>query len=114
LRGTQFDYDYKGNILFIEDIGEHPYCIDRMMQNLRLSGILSQISGLIAGQFSDADEDPLMNGTVYENIRKIVSDYGVPVCFDFPAGHVDNNLPVIIGSEARLYITEEKTVLNYI
>ena len=113
LRTTPFDYDYRDKILFIEDIGEAPYCVDRMMQNLRLSGILSHISGLIVGQFSDAEEDPLMNGTVYENIRHIALEYHIPVCFDFPVGHVDYNLPVIINANVKLSITNEKTVLSY-
>lgn len=97
LRGSQFDLDYKNNILFIEDIAERPYQIDRMMQNLRFSGVLAQLSGLVVGQFSDCEEDPLMKKSVAQLIADAVSEYDYPVCFNFPAGHVDDNLPLKMG-----------------
>ncbi len=113
LRGSRFDLPYKNNILFIEDIGEKPYHIDRMMQNLRISGVLSQISGLIVGQFSDCDEDPLMMQTISEIIVDAVQDYDYPVCFNFPAGHVDYNLPLILGKEVHLEVNENQVNLNF-
>ncbi|MBV5281501.1 MAG: LD-carboxypeptidase [Paludibacter sp.] len=97
LRGSQFDLVYKNNILFIEDIAERPYHIDRMMQNLRFSGVLAQLSGLVVGQFSDCEEDPLMKKSVAQLIADAVSEYDYPVCFNFPAGHVDDNLPLKMG-----------------
>jgi muramoyltetrapeptide carboxypeptidase len=111
--GTTFDLPYEGNILFIEDIAEKPYHIDRMMQNLRLSGALSKISGLIVGQFSDCDEDPLMKQSIAEIIFDAVKEYDYPVCFNFPAGHVDYNLPLIMGKIAELKITPTKTELIF-
>jgi len=81
------------SILFIEDIGERHYHIDRMMQNLRLSGVLARISGLVVGQFSDSEEDPGMHESIYETIRSAVEEYHYPVWMDFPAGHVERNLP---------------------
>ena len=113
LRGSQFDLPYKNNILFIEDIAEKPYHIDRMMQNLRFSGILAQLSGLIVGQFSDCDEDPLMKQTISEIILSTVSDYTYPVCFNFPAGHVDYNLPLILGAHVSLDIKEIEVKLTF-
>jgi len=113
LRGTRFDLNYKNNILFLEDIGEKPYHIDRMMQNLRLSGALSQISGLIVGQFSDLEEDPLMHATVYELIANSVKEYDIPVCFNFPVGHVDENLPLIVNAEVCLDVSDEQVLLKY-
>lgn len=104
LRGSRFDLPYEGNILFIEDVGERPYHIDRMMQNLRLGGALEKLSGLVVGQFSDCDEDPQMKSTVNEIIANAVSEYDYPVCFGFPAGHVDYNLPLIFGSELSLSV----------
>lgn len=106
LRGSQFDLDYKNNILFIEDIAEKPYHIDRMMQNLRFSGALGQLSGLIVGQFSDCEEDPLMKLSIVEIITNSVKEYNYPVCFNFPAGHVDYNLPLIMGEMAYLEVNE--------
>ncbi len=113
MRGSQFDLPYQKNILFIEDIAEKPYHIDRMMQNLRFSGVLAQLSGLIVGQFSDCDEDPLMKQTISEIILSAVSEYNYPVCFNFPAGHVDFNLPLILGAKVCLKVTKTEAELNF-
>lgn len=113
MRSTPFDLDFHNNILFIEDVGEKPYQIDRMMQSLRLSGVLKQISGLVVGQFSDYDEDPLMMQSVAEIILAAVSEYDYPVCFNFPAGHVDYNLSFVLGEQAELFVETDKVHLNY-
>jgi muramoyltetrapeptide carboxypeptidase len=113
LRGSRFDLPYKNNILFIEDIAEKPYHIDRMMQNLRFSGVLEQLSGLVVGQFSDCEEDPLMKQTISEIILDTVSEYDYPVCFNFPAGHVDYNLPLLLGAEVRLNVTQNVVRLTF-
>ena len=107
LQGTPFATNIgKGDILFIEDVGEHPYAIDRMMNNLRLSGVLSHLGGLIVGQFSDYEEDPRMPFTVYEGIQKMVADYGYPVLFNFPAGHVSDNRPLLLNAPCCLSVSE--------
>lgn len=111
--GTPFDLPYEENILFLEDIAEKPYHIDRMMQQLRLSGALSKISGLIVGQFSDCDEDPLMKMSIAEIIFDAVKTYNYPVCFNFPAGHVDYNLPLVMGTEVKMEVGE-KVLIEYI
>lgn len=113
LRGSQFDLPFKNNILFIEDISEKPYHIDRMMQNLRFSGALEQLSGLVVGQFSDCDEDPLMKQTITEIIYSAVAEYAFPVCFDFPAGHVDYNLPLVMGTEVSLNVNADEVQLTF-
>lgn len=113
LRGSQFDLDYSGAILFIEDIAEKPYHIDRMMQNLRMSGVLANLNGLIVGQFTDCEEDPLMKKTVAEIILDAVRAYEFPVCLDFPAGHVDFNLPLMVGTEIQLEVSKEIAMLKY-
>jgi len=113
MRGSKFDLPYEGNILFIEDIAEKPYHIDRMMQNLRFSGALAKLSGLVVGQFSDYEEDSLMMQTISEIISNAVSDYDYPVCFNFPAGHVDFNLPLIMGMPVNLNVGNESTKLVY-
>lgn len=97
LVGTPYMNVPKNGILFIEDIAEAPYKIDRMMWQLRLSGILDRISGLIVGQFSDCQEDISMGATIYESIRNIVNDYNYPLVFDFPVGHVKDNYPLLHG-----------------
>jgi len=113
LRGSRFDLPYKNNILFIEDIAEKPYHVDRLMQNLHFSGALAQLSGLVVGQFSDYEEDPLMKQTVAEIIYEAVREYDFPVCFNFPAGHVDYNLPLLLGSEIQLNVSEKSVQLTF-
>ncbi len=113
LRGTHLDMDGYRKILFIEDIGEKPYHIDRMMHNLKMGGILENLEGLIVGQFTDYEEDPLMGKTVYELIADAVKEYEYPVCFNFPVGHVDNNMPLLIGAEAHFIVSDKEVQLNY-
>ena len=94
-------------ILFIEDIAERHYHIDRMMRNLKMSGILEQIGGMVVGEWTDCEDDPLMGCTVEETIRQAVQEYPYPVLFGFPAGHGDKNLPLRLGSNCSLHINEQ-------
>lgn len=89
-------------ILLIEDIGERHYHIDRMIRNLRMSGVLAHLSGLIVGQFSDCEDDPLMQQTVYETIKEVVADYNYPILFNAPFGHVEHNLPLWFERHASI------------
>ncbi|MGL4293010.1 MAG: S66 peptidase family protein [Bacteroidales bacterium] len=114
LRGTFYDFDYTDAILFIEDIGESPYKIDRMLYNLKLGGVFDRIAGLIVGQFSDCPEDPEMKTTIYENIRHITQRYDFPVCFGFPCGHVDLNVPLPEGRYATLHVDTNQVTLRYV
>ena len=111
--GTSFDLPYMNNILFIEDISEKPYHIDRMMNNLRLSGALTHLSGLIVGQFSDCEEDPQMMQTIAEIIFEAVKEYKYPVCFGFPSGHVDYNMPLILGENVEFKVSNSNSILKY-
>lgn len=113
LRGTGYDLNYANAILFIEDIGEDPYKIDRMIQNLRFGGVLAQLSGMVIGQFSDYTEDILMMQTVHEIISKAVSDYNYPICFNFPAGHVEYNLPLLLGTNVVFEVRQDQVRLRY-
>ena len=94
-------------ILLIEDIGERHYHIDRMMNNLRMSGVLAQLSGLIVGQFTDCEDDPLMGETVYETIARYAAEYDYPVVFGFPVGHEEYNLPVWLNKTATLIVAPD-------
>lgn len=113
MRGTRYDLNYRGNILFIEDIGEQAYHIDRMIQNLRLGAVFEQIKGLIVGQLSDCEEDPLMNISIAESIKEATKQYDYPVAFNFPAGHVDNNLPLMLGADINLEVNDQGMTLNW-
>jgi muramoyltetrapeptide carboxypeptidase len=113
LRGTPYDHIPEKSILFIEDIGEQPYVVDRMMRNLKLGGILSHISGLIVGNFSNYEEDPLFGKTVSEIVADAVSEYSYPVCFGFPVGHDGRNLPLIGGAEVELDVQNKGVHLKF-
>lgn len=113
MRDTPFDLDYKDAILFIEDIAEQPYHIDRMMQNLRLGGELHQLAGLIVGHFTDCPEDETMRKSVKEIIFDATDGTGYPVCFDFPAGHEAQNYPLVLGREIKLEVGEHETVIDF-
>jgi len=113
LRGTPFDYIPNKSILFIEDIGEKPYVVDRMMHNLKLGGVLSRLSGLIVGNFSDYEEDSLFGKTVPEIISDAVSAYSYPVSFGFPVGHEGRNLPMICGTLVRFDVSNEGARLQF-
>lgn len=112
LIGTKYFKLTHGYILFIEDIGEQPYQIDRMMWSLKLSGILSKLNGLIVGNFSNYKEDPLMYASVYKSIKDIIAPYNIPVAFDFPVGHTSNNYPLIHGGKTKLSVNKNNVVLE--
>lgn len=114
LRATPYDLPMDDNtILFIEDISENAYHIDRMMQNLRLSGVLKRLKGLIVGQFTDCPEDESMHGTIYEIIANAVANYDFPVCFNFPAGHVDDNFPLLLNAKIHLSVNPNKSEISW-
>ena len=110
LRGTRLDSTVfvDDPVLFIEDIGERPYQIDRMIYNLELGGVFAKLKALIVGQFTDYEEDPLMYDTVLVSIRKIAEKYNFPLIFDFPVGHTDFNRPLLCGAKVRL--TKDKLI----
>ncbi len=114
LRATDIDPDPHGKILFIEDLSEYLYHLDRMMQNLKLSGFLSQLSGLVVGDFTDMkDNNDPYGQNALEIIKEAVSGYNYPVLFNFPAGHSHLNQPLIFGKRVSLNITENNCHLTF-
>ena len=107
LQSTPYGLTEQRYILFIEDIAERHYHIERMILNLKMSGVLAGLSGLIIGQFSDCEDDPSMNETIYETIRRHVDEYDYPVLFNFPAGHIDYNLPLWLNKPCTITVTHE-------
>jgi len=113
LIGSDSDIDTKGKILFIEDIGEYLYRLDRMMWTLKRAGKLDQLAGLIVGNFNDMkDNDNPFGKTAYEIIADAVEEYNYPVCFGFPAGHEKENKALIFGRQVNLSVGE-KTTFNF-
>ena len=102
----------KNKILFIEDIGEHIYQVDRMMMQLKRSGMLKNLAGLIVGHFSDIKDTIRPFGkTVYQTIAEHVEEYAYPVCFGFPVGHEKENLALKIGGLYKLEVGQQKVKL---
>jgi len=97
LHGTPFDYDYHNKVLFIEDIAEPAYKIDRMLQQLRLAGVFEQIVALVCGHFTECDDDKTMPPRLWNNIRATVAPYGIPVLLGCPFGHELENYPIVVG-----------------
>lgn len=112
LMGTNVVRIPQNGILFIEDIGEAPYKVDRMIYQLKLAGVFDKISGLIVGQFTDYEEDNEMYNSLHQSILNAVSEYSFPVCFDFPVGHVRLNFPVIVGARASLSVKENQIIFK--
>jgi muramoyltetrapeptide carboxypeptidase len=117
LAGSKSDINTDGKILFVEDTGEYLYSIDRMFWNLKRSGKLSKLKGLIIGGFkikpADTPEEEF-GKNLYEIILEKVAAYNYPVCFDFPVGHQKNNFALKCGVRHRLNIELSKVNLKEI
>ncbi len=111
--GTDSDLKTRGRILFIEDIGEYLYNVDRMFSQLKRSGKLSKIAGLIIGGFTDMkDTDRPFGKSVYELINDVVKEYSYPVCFNFPVSHGKENYALKIGAGYKLKVGKTKVLLE--
>ncbi len=114
LSGTAQDLDTVGKILFIEDIDENLHHLDRMMIHFKRTGKLEKLAGLMVGGLNDMKDDPIPFGMSAEEIVwDAVKEYKYPVCFGFPAGHMDRNLALYLGKEATLEITATESTLTY-
>ena len=113
LTGTDSDIKTRGRILFIEDVGEYLYNVDRMMYQLKRSGKLSKLAGLVVGGFTDMkDTERPFGQTAYEIIQDVIKEYDYPVCFDFPVSHEKENYALKIGVGYKLKITKSKVSLE--
>ncbi len=107
VEGSVSEMDFTNKILFIEDVGEHEYAIDRMMRMLKRAGKLANLKGLVVGAFNGIEEEPIFFGeSPNEIIRALVKEYKYPVVFNAPIGHIDNNYAVLVGSKAKLTVNE--------
>jgi muramoyltetrapeptide carboxypeptidase len=110
--GSLSDIDTEGKILFLEDLDEYLYHIDRMMMNLKRTGKLKGLAGLIVGGMSEMKDNTIPFGkTAEEIIHEAVAEYAFPVVYGFPAGHIPNNYPLIMGSEVTLNVTEKMELI---
>jgi muramoyltetrapeptide carboxypeptidase len=113
LIGTPSDIKTKGKILFIEDIGELIYSIDRMLLQLKRSGKLDELAGLIIGGFTDVkDTDRPFGKPIDEVINDVVKEYDYPICFNFPVSHEKENYALKVGVQYSLKIGKKKVQLS--
>ena len=106
LAGSKSDLATAGNILFVEDTGEYLYSIDRMFWNLKRTGKLADIRGLVIGGFKIKPDDPgeEFGENLFSVVLEKLKDYHYPVCFDFPVGHQKNNFALKCGVRHRLEV----------
>lgn len=115
LSGTRSDCSSAGRILFLEDIDEYLYNIDRMMVHLDRTGKLQDLAGLIVGHFTDPHDNTIPFGqTPYEIIQTYASKYSFPVAYGFPVGHEPHNMALVCGRMAQLVVAPEGTSLVYV
>lgn len=105
LIGTPYQPDYSNKILFMEDVGEYLYAIDRSLYQLKNAGVFNKINGLIAGNFSQVkDTEVPFGSTLYEIILSHFKGMNIPIAFDYPGGHLDDNRAVPMGVKAQLKV----------
>ena len=115
LLGTTDAYDFRGSILFIEDLSEQLYHIDRMLFALQKAGVFDEIKALVIGGMTDLQDTTPSFGMTYEDaILEKVKDNNVPICFNFPTGHIEDNRAMIIGAMVELEVNEQGAKLCYI
>lgn len=115
LVGSVSDVNTDGKILFIEDLDEYLYHVDRMMLALKRAGKLSRLKGLIVGGMTEMnDNDTPFGKTAEEIILDHVKDYSYPVCFKFPAGHIRNNHALRLGTKISFAVTSLDVIIKFI
>jgi len=114
LLGSGSDIDTTGKILFLEDVDEYLYHIDRMMVAMKRDGKLEKLRGLIVGGMTKMNDSTIPCGkTANEIVADAVKEYNYPVCYDFPAGHLDHNLALILGRKVSLTVGKEVELSFY-
>jgi len=115
LNGTPAQPDTDGAILFIEEIGEHFYHLDRMLVAMRMAGLLRNLSALVVGGMEKITEgEHVFNQTVEEVVMNVVAGYDYPVLFNFPAGHIPDNRAIYLGRNARISQSGREAVMSWI
>ncbi|WP_026473392.1 S66 peptidase family protein [Alkaliflexus imshenetskii] len=114
LKGSAADFDPHGKILFIEDVGEYLYSLDRMINGLKISGKLSSLAGLVVGQMTDMqDNNTPFGASAYEIIAEAVKEYSYPVIFNFPSGHSTINRPLMLGAKVKIDVSSHAVTMAY-
>ena len=115
LLGSQYAFDFRNKILFIEDLSEQYYHIDRMLYALKLHGVFDQISGLVVGGMTDMKDTEVSFGKdVYDLVLEHLKGKQIPICFDFPCGHINDNRAMIVGADVFYQVTDIQVELSYV
>ena len=111
--GTDSDFDTKNKILFLEDIGEYIYNVDRLLHQLKRSGKFNKLSGLILGGFTDMKDTERPFGKSIDNVlQEITAELNCPICFHFPVSHGKENVALKVGVEYKLSVNSALTILE--
>jgi len=114
LLGSKSSIDTKNKILFIEDLDEYLYHIDRMMYNLKRNGYFEQVKGIIVGSMTDMHDNEIPFGqNEVQIITEIAKDLSIPIAFQFPAGHQKDNRTLILGKQVDFEVNESEVVLSF-
>lgn len=115
LLGSKSSIDTTTKILFIEELDEYRYHIDRMMIALKRNGYFNNLRGLIVGGMTQMHDNAIPFGkTAEEIILDALTEFDFPICFNYPAGHIDDNMALVLGSEIDLNVSKSRTQLKFI
>lgn len=113
--GSDSDVNFDNKVLFIEDVGESHYNIDRMLWTLKRAKKLDRLAGLIVGGFTNLkDSDPAFGQRFEDIILDKVDEFNYPIAFDFPAGHIEDNRALLFGKKVELKIKNKHVSLKYV
>lgn len=114
IQGSKSAVDMKGKILFLEDLDEYLYHIDRMMMNLKRNGSLDGLKGIIIGGMTSMNDNDIPWGKdALEIIEDVLKDLKIPIAYNFPAGHIKDNRALIFGKNVTLEVNDKETVLKF-
>jgi len=114
IMGSPSEANYKGKIIFIEDLDEYLYHIDRMMMNLERNGYFKEVKGIIIGGMTKMrDNDIPWGHDALQIIQDITKEYNIPICFNFPAGHIKDNRALVFGKQITLDVTATSTKITF-
>jgi muramoyltetrapeptide carboxypeptidase len=112
--GTQTEIITDNKILFIEEIDEAAYHIDRLFVQLKRAGKLKKLKGIIVGHMTNITHEKEFGKSIREIIREHCDQFSFPICFEFPAGHEAPNMPIILGMKSELIVTKNEVTLRYL
>src|SRR6218665_929496 len=112
--GSKSEVDYKGKILFIEDLDEYLYHIDRMMMNLKRNGYFDGLKALIVGGMTEMNDNDIPWGkNAIEIIQDVLKDYKFPIIYNFPAGHIKDNRALILGKTVSIDVNDKEVSVKF-